>query len=64
VETIDYYNHESFGQCDLGAPDFWSVAEVGTSAPKFTLSSLDGAKVSLGDFIGKRHVLLEFGSIT
>jgi len=64
VETIDYYNHESFGQCDLRAPDFWSVAKVGTPAPKFTLSSLDGAKVSLAHFIGKKHVLLEFGSIT
>jgi hypothetical protein len=64
VKTIDPYNHESFGQCDLGAPDFWSVAKVETSAPKFTLSSLDGAKVSLADFIGKKHVLMEFGSIT
>ncbi len=64
METIDSYNHESFGQCDLGAPDFWSVAKVGTQAPEFTLTSLDGTKVSLPDFKGSKHVLLEFGSIT
>jgi hypothetical protein len=62
--TVDSYNHESYGQCDLGAPDFWSVAQVGNKAPHFTLTSLDGTKVSLGDFIGRKHVLLEFGSIT
>ena len=61
---MDHYNHESFGQCDLEAPDFWAVAKVGRPAPKFTVSGLDGAKVSLADFIGKKHVLLEFGSIT
>jgi hypothetical protein len=64
VERIDNYNHRSFGQCDLEAPDFWSVAKVGTSAPSFTLSGLDGTKVSLADFVSKKHVLLEFGSIT
>jgi peroxiredoxin len=61
---MDSYNHESFGQCDLGAPDFWSVAKVGTEAPRFTLLDLDGNRVSLDDFKGKKHVLLEFGSIT
>ena len=66
---MDSYNHESFGQCDInapdfGAPDFWSVAKVGTQAPEITLTSLDGTKVSLADFKGKKHVLLEFGSIT
>lgn len=60
----DFYNHESYGQCDLAAPDFWSVAKVGTKAPLFSLESLDGAKVSLADFIGKKNVILEFGSIT
>lgn len=61
---MDSYNHESFGQCDIGVPDFRSVAKVGTRAPEFSLTTLDGAKVSLADFIGKKHVLLEFGSIT
>ena len=61
---MDFYNHESFGQCDIGAPDFGAVAKVGTEAPRFTLTDLDGNRVSLDDFKGKKHVLLEFGSIT
>lgn len=36
------YNYESFGQCDVGAPDFWSVAGIGTKAPDFSLPDLDG----------------------
>lgn len=58
------YNYESFGQCDAGAPDFWSVAAVGAKAPDFSLPDLDGNLVSLASFTGKKHVLLEFGSIT
>ena len=61
---MDSYNYESFGQCDVGAPDFRSVAPVGMKAPDFTLTDIDGKRVSLADFKGKRHVLLEFGSIT
>jgi peroxiredoxin len=61
---MNSYNHESYGQCDLGVPDFRSVAKVGTKAPGFMLSDLDGNRISLDDFKGKKHVLLEFGSIT
>ena len=61
---MDSYNHESFGQRDIGEPDFWAVAKIGTRAPNFILTDLDGNRVSLEDFKGKRHVLLEFGSIT
>ena len=31
------YNYESYGQPDVGAPDFWSVAVVGGHAPQFSL---------------------------
>lgn len=58
------YNYESYGECDIGAPDFWSVARVGSRAPDFTLPDLDGKLLSLASFAGKKHVLLEFGSIT
>ena len=58
------YNYESFGQCDVNAPDFWSVAAVGARAPDFSLPDLDSHHVSLASFTGKKHVLLEFGSIT
>jgi peroxiredoxin len=61
---MDAYNHESFGQCDIGTPDFGAVAKVGTEAPRFTLTDLDGNRVSLDDFKARKHVLLEFGSIT
>ena len=58
------YNYESYGQCDLDAPDFWSVAAVGSRAPEFTLPDLEGNLLSLTSFTAKKHVLLEFGSIT
>jgi peroxiredoxin len=61
---MDSYNYDSFGQCELGAPDFRSVATIGTEAPDFSLTDLDGKRISLGDFKGKKHVILEFGSIT
>lgn len=61
---MDLYNYDSFGQCDVGAPDFRSVALAGTRAPDFTLTDLDGKRVSLSDFRRKKHVILEFGSIT
>ncbi len=61
---MDSYNYDSFGQCDVGAPDFRSVAGVGTAAPGSSLTGLDGKRVSLADFRGKKHVLLEFGSVT
>jgi peroxiredoxin len=61
---MDNYNYDSFGQCDAGAPDFRSVARIGSQAPDFCLSDLDGHQLSLSSFRGKQHVLLEFGSIT
>lgn len=61
---MDSYNHQSYGQCDVDAPNFRSVAQVGTKAPDFTLMKLDGGSISLADFKGKKHVLLEFGGIT
>jgi peroxiredoxin len=61
---MDSYNYEGYGQCDLDAPDFFSVARLGTRAPEFSLTTPDGESVSLGNFKGEKHVLLEFGSIT
>jgi peroxiredoxin len=51
---MDSYNHHSFGQCDVGAPNFRAVAQVGTKAPDFALTDLDGKRVSLADFRGKK----------
>jgi len=58
------YNYESFGQCELSAPDFWSVAKVGSPSPDFVLPDLDGNVVSLATLRSQGPVLLEFGSIT
>lgn len=61
---MNSYNIDSYGQCDVGAPEFRSVAQIGTKAPDFNLTDLDGNRVCLADFIGEKHVILEFGSIT
>ncbi len=37
---------------------------VGTPAPDFTLSTLDGEEVRMADFLGNKYVVLEFGSYT
>ncbi len=34
--------------------------QVGDSAPDFTLLTQTGAPVSLGDFLGKKHIVLYF----
>jgi peroxiredoxin len=61
---MDNYNYESFGQCEVGAPEFRAAVKVGNQAPDFCLTALDGGQVSLSSFRNKKHVLLEFGSIT
>lgn len=61
---MDTYNRHSYGQCNIERPNFRGVAQIGTKAPEFTLTDLDGNEVSLANFRGKKHVLLEFGSIT
>ncbi len=37
-----------------------TALEVGDKAPDFTLPSTTGGKISLSQFRGKKHVLLEF----
>ncbi len=37
----------------------WAV-EVGEKAPDFTLASTTGKAISLSQFQGKKHILLEF----
>jgi Iodothyronine deiodinase len=61
---VKNYNYDSFGHCDVGAPEFHAVSKVGSEAPDFCLSDVDGSQVSLSSFRNKKHVLLEFGSIT
>ncbi|MBI4525365.1 MAG: redoxin domain-containing protein [Deltaproteobacteria bacterium] len=44
----------------LGTAGGSSAVEVGDKAPGFTLPSTAGDKISLSQFKGKRHVLVEF----
>ena len=37
----------------------WAI-EVGEKAPNFTLASTTGKAISLSQFQGKKHILLEF----
>ena len=44
----------------LGLAGGVGAVEVGDKAPDFTLKSTNGEKISLSQFKGKKHVLLEF----
>lgn len=44
----------------LGVTRMASAVEIGQKAPDFTLQSTEGKKINLGQFRGKKHVLLEF----
>ena len=44
----------------LVASQVATALEVGEKAPDFSLPSTTGEKISLSQFRGKRHVLLEF----
>jgi hypothetical protein len=44
----------------LGSISVTVAVEVGEPAPDFTLPSTTGEKISLSQFRGKQHVLLEF----
>ncbi len=59
------YNHVSYTACssELEFEEFKAKAPVGAKAPEFTLTDLEGRKVSLSDFRG-HYLTLEFGSIT
>jgi peroxiredoxin len=37
-----------------------NALEVGDKAPSFTLPSTTGEKISVGQFLGKKYVLVEF----
>ena len=40
-----------------------AAVEVGQPAPDFSLTSTSGEKVSLSQFKGKKHVLIQFYSV-
>lgn len=51
----------------LASVFMWSMTatalQIGEKAPAFTLSSTTGEKISLNQFKGKKHVLVQFYSM-
>lgn len=43
---------------------FAATVPVGSQAPGFTLTAVSGERVSLAEYRGKKHVVVEFGSST
>ena len=65
MRTITQYTRVFFlsGVLLTGVLGLWSTGtalEVGEPAPDFTLPSTTGGTISLSQFRGKKHVLLEF----
>lgn len=65
-DSVGIYNYETFNRSESSAKagDFAARLRAGEEAPDFTLQTIEGEQVSLSDFKGGKHVLLEFGSIT
>ena len=65
-DAIETYNYESFtrSQSVGKSSEFKNSLRAGEEAPDFELPALGGETLSLSSFRGKKHVLLEFGSIT
>ena len=64
---IQPYNYESFNRRQLlkqFAPGPWRAPKPGDKAPDFTLTTLEGDKVRLSDFRGRKNVVPTFGSAT
>lgn len=64
--VIDTYNYTAFSRSEsVGKSDeFKNSLRAGEEAPDFELPTPDGERVRLSALRGKKHVLLEFGSIT
>lgn len=62
----DEYNYKAFTRSESAgrSGEFKISLRAGEEAPDFELATVDGGRTRLADFRGKKHVLLEFGSIT
>jgi alkyl hydroperoxide reductase subunit AhpC len=60
------YNRQEFASAAAAPthPGDTLAAKVGSAAPEFEASTLDGAIVRLSDFRGKRHVVIMAGAVT
>jgi hypothetical protein len=64
--VIETYNYKSFTQSESAGKsiEFKNSLRAGEQAPDFELPMLGGKTVSLASLRGRKHVLIEFGSIT
>lgn len=62
----DDYNYTTFTMSEARGKSrqFAEILHAGDEAPDFELPTLEGEMVRLSSFRGRKHVLLEFGSIT
>ena len=60
------YNYQSFSRSSSEgkSTEFKNSLRAGDEALDFELPSIEGGRMRLSDFRDKKHVLLEFGSIT
>ncbi len=63
---VETYNYESFSRSESAGKsnEFKNSLRAGEEAPDFELPGLDGDRIRLSALHGRKHVLLEFGSIT
>jgi len=63
---VETYNYEFFTRSESAgkSDEFKSSLRAGEEAPDFELPTLLGERVRLSALRGKKHILLEFGSIT
>ncbi len=66
TKPVDSYNYKKFARSETTnmSGHFKTQLRAGEEAPDFTLPTVEGGRVRLSDLRGKKHVLLEFGSIT
>jgi hypothetical protein len=64
--VTEIYNYESFSRSESAgkSSEFKNSLRAGEEGPDFELPSLSGERVRLSALRAKKHVLLEFGSIT
>jgi peroxiredoxin len=63
---IETYNYETFTRSESAGKsnEFKNSLRAGEEAPDFELPALNVDRVRLSALRGRKHVLLEFGSIT
>jgi len=63
---LEIYNYESFSRSSSAGKsnEFKNSLRAGDEATDFELANLEGERVRLSSYRDKKHILLEFGSIT